>query len=79
MTRFRAQLDRRGGHAASCRFWVALVALLLAGTTTPAFAHLTDNFDRADNAAVGNGWIEKNAAAFTIAGNRASKQTVGTG
>lgn len=58
---------------------MALIALLLAGAGTPAFAHLTDNFDRADNAALGNGWVEKNAAAFTIAGNRAAKQTVGTG
>ena len=58
---------------------MAFLVLVLAGASTPAFAHLTDNFDRADNAAVGNGWVEKNAAAFTIAGNRAGKQTVGTG
>ena len=60
------------------RFWAGLVALVLTGLATPALAHLQDSFDRADNAAVGNGWVEKNAAAFTIAGNRASKQTVGT-
>ncbi len=80
MARLRALVPgRRSGHAAFSRFWLMLVALVLAGTGTPAFAHLTDTFDRADNAAVGNGWVEKNAAAFTIAGNRASKQTVGTG
>ena len=80
MARSRAaQLDSRGGHAALWRFWMAFLVLVLAGASTPAFAHLTDNFDRADNAAVGNGWVEKNAAAFTIAGNRAGKQTVGTG
>ena len=80
MGRFRAtQLDRRGVPAASFRFASALIALLLAGAGTPAFAHLSDTFDRADNAALGNGWVEKNAAAFAIAGNRASKQTVGTG
>ena len=38
------------------------------GTTT-----FSDNFDRADAAALGNGWIEKNANAFRIAGNRADK------
>lgn len=81
MARLRALLlGRRSGRAAFNRFWLTLVlTVLLAGTGTPAFAHLTDTFDRADNAAVGNGWVEKNAAAFTIVGNRASKQTVGTG
>jgi hypothetical protein len=32
-----------------------------------------DSFDRADNAALGNGWIEKAAAAFSLAGNRVLK------
>jgi hypothetical protein len=30
----------------------------------------TDNFDRADGAAVGNNWTEKNAAAFALSGGR---------
>jgi hypothetical protein len=38
------------------------------GTTT-----FSDSFDRADAAALGNGWIEKNAGAFAIAGNRVDK------
>ena len=44
------------------------------GTTT-----FSDNFDRADAAALGNGWIEKNANAFRIAGNRADKLVTASG
>ena len=32
-----------------------------------------DDFNRADNASMGNGWIEKTAAAFSLTGNRVSK------
>jgi hypothetical protein len=68
------RLDRIGRDAA-----VKVLAVLVLAAAQPAMAHLQDSFTRSDNAAVGNGWIEKNAGAFTLAGNRASKQTVGTG
>jgi hypothetical protein len=35
-----------------------------------------DDFDRADGAALGNGWVEKNPAAFALASREASKQQV---
>jgi hypothetical protein len=56
--------------------FLALASMLVAGT---AQAQFTDNFDRADNAAIGNGWIEKTPAAFAITNNSATKLTVGTG
>lgn len=36
-------------------------------------ADFTDDFDRPDNDSIGNGWIEKSQAAFTISGNEAAK------
>jgi len=36
---------------------------------------LSDSFDRADSANLGNGWTETNAAAFSISGGRALKST----
>lgn len=55
-----------------------LLAAALLGSAT-AQANINDNFDRADSATVGNSWVEKNAAAFAIAGNRVTKAAVGTG
>jgi len=79
MARLRGlQPGRRRGRAAFICWQLLLATILFTGVGAPAYAHLTDNFDRADDAAVGNGWIEKNAGAFTLAGNRAAKQTVGT-
>lgn len=47
--------------------------------TNVANAHLQDDFNRADSAALGNGWIEKNPNAFSIQGNRVVKNAVSTG
>jgi hypothetical protein len=44
-----------------------------------ANAHLQDDFNRADSATIGNGWIEKNPNAFSIQGNRLIKNAVPTG
>lgn len=51
---------------------MALV-LFAAGFAAPALANLTDDFNRADNAALGNGWIEKEAANYSIVGNAVQK------
>jgi len=53
--------------------------LAMFGSANPVFAHLQDSYDRADAADIGNGWVEKNAGAFALAGNRAVKQAIGTG
>lgn len=60
----------------ACCLLVAGAGLLAAGV---AGANITDGFDRADNAAVGNGWIEKNAAAFAIQNGAAAKSGPGYG
>ena len=39
----------------------------------------TEAFSRTDGTAVGNGWIEKSPAAFSLLGGEAFKQAVGTG
>jgi hypothetical protein len=44
-----------------------------------ATAFLFDDFNRADNAVIGNGWIEKTPAAFSLAGNRVIKATTTSG
>src|SRR5688572_7049257 len=69
----------RAGFVAFSRFWLAALTLALGALSTPALAHVNDSFDRADATALGNGWVEKNDGAFTLTGNRAVKQTVGTG
>jgi hypothetical protein len=46
---------------------------------SPPPAGFFDDFARADSASLGNGWIEKNSAAFALAGGAAVKQAVGTG
>ena len=72
-------MTRHRLHRIGRTFAPAAIAAAFFAVATPATAHLQDNFDRADNAALANGWIEKNAGAFTLAGNRAAKQVVGTG
>ena len=63
----------------NCRRLVSSgIALLLLGTAAPALAHVQDDFARADGAVIGNGWVEKNAGAFSLVGGRAAKQLVGT-
>lgn len=52
------------------RALLVAAGLLAAGA---AHANLTDTFTRADNAAIGNGWIEKNASAFSLQGGTAAK------
>lgn len=58
-----------------------LFLLLLTGMiSNTAFAvDLFDNFDRADSADLGNGWVEKQPAAFSLVGGEAVKQAVTTG
>jgi hypothetical protein len=46
---------------------------------TAAQANISDNFDRADGAAIGNGWIEKTAAAFSLQSGTAAKVAAGNG
>lgn len=54
------------------RPWAAcLVAALFLAPL--ANAQFVDNFDRADDPAVGNGWIEKNPDAFALSGNGVAK------
>lgn len=53
-----------------------LPLLLLAGA---ASANLTDDFGRADGATIGNGWVEKAPAAFSIQGGTATKVAAGGG
>ena len=42
-------------------------------------AQVSDSFSRPDNAAIGNGWIEKTPQAFELVNGAAVKQAVGTG
>ncbi len=62
---------------------LALRALLLVcglvAVAAPAQAHLLDEFTRSDADALGNQWIEKNSAAFALAGGAVTKVPVGTG
>lgn len=59
--------------------WAGALAILATLVAAPlAHAHFVDDFNRADGASVGNGWIEKNDAAFTLAGGQVAKQVVGT-
>ena len=45
----------------------------------PGQANIFDDFNRADGAALGNGWIEKTPEAFALAGGSAVKQSTFTG
>jgi hypothetical protein len=49
-------------------------AIILTPTST-----FVDDFNRADNASLGNGWIEKTPAAFALSNNRVSKASTSTG
>ena len=53
----------------------AALALVFLGSV--AQAQFTDDFARANGADLGNGWIEKNPLAFSLAGGSAEKQAVG--
>ncbi|MDH4055272.1 MAG: hypothetical protein OEV58_07830 [Gammaproteobacteria bacterium] len=44
-----------------------------------AVGEFYDNFDRNNGSEIGNGWTEKNAAAFNIAAGRLVKNSVGSG
>lgn len=55
------------------------MASVMALAATLANANLTDNFARADSAAIGNGWIEKTPAAFSIQGGAVAKVAAGNG
>lgn len=57
----------------------ALTLTMLAAFATPAFANLTDNFNRADSANIGNGWIEKTPEVFSLAGNQVQKNALSSG
>jgi len=46
-------------------------------TAPPPVSGFTDDFTRADGTSIGNGWLEKNAGAFAIAGNRVAVQGSG--
>ncbi len=52
----------------------SILALLAVTAAGPANAQFFDDFDRADSAAIGNGWLERNPVAFEIVGNEVSKQ-----
>ncbi|MCX8116118.1 MAG: IPT/TIG domain-containing protein, partial [Burkholderiaceae bacterium] len=56
---------------------VAGVGLLCAAAM--AHANLSDDFQRADGAALGNGWIEKTPAAFSIQSGAVAKVAAGNG
>ena len=60
-------------------FYLFYFFLLCVGFVFPVHADISDDFTRADDAAIGNGWIEKSPTAFTLLGGEASKQAVGTG
>lgn len=46
-----------------------LIALASSLAARSAIANIADGFDRADNAALGNGWIEKQASVFAVQSN----------
>lgn len=58
---------------------LSLGALAALAAAAPATANIFDDFERANAAALGNGWVEKNAAAFSLASGTAAKGTVSTG
>lgn len=58
------------------RVGLAGVVSLVAGL---AQANITDNFARADSPTIGNGWIEKTPAAFSIQGGGVAKVAAGNG
>lgn len=60
----------RGAALLLCVFSVLLVM--------PAVAQTIDDFNRSDSSSVGNGWIEKNPAAFALNAGAVEKQQVGS-
>lgn len=56
----------------------AFAAAILGGAGA-VHANITESFDRADNATVGNNWVEKTPAAFSIQGNGLLKAATGSG
>jgi len=69
-TEFR-QLDL--WHRQFTRAAIILIALA-GGLSAPlASANISDSFDRANSAAIGNGWIEKEPSAFSIQTNAVAK------
>jgi hypothetical protein len=46
-------------------------------TAPPAANDFVDDFSRADGSVIGNGWVEKNPAAFALQGNRVAVQGTG--
>jgi hypothetical protein len=66
-----------GSHSSRLMAQVLLPLLLLGSGL--AHANLTDDFARANNAAIGNGWIEKYPAAFRLSGGEAVKDAVSQG
>lgn len=62
------------------RLALFVLSLVLATAAMPTAAQTyVDDFDRADNAALGAGWIEKQPNAFALSGGAAIKQAVSTG
>ncbi len=68
----------RGGRLTQLVF-VLLAAFAVALPALNANAQVNDSFSRPDGADLGNGWIEKNPQAFSLAGGAAVKQAVGDG
>lgn len=64
-----------------CRFrgsrFVSIIALMLFAPAS--WANISDGFARPDNANLGNGWIEKRPAAFSLASEGVTKLASGTG
>jgi hypothetical protein len=59
---------------------VTLFIFLPMVITSASFGQdFVDNFNRPDTAALGNGWVEKTAAAFALTGNAVSKAATTTG
>ena len=76
----RLSFDNNANGSLSLRGIVFRVCLTISAFFgLPAQAHLLDDFGRADAAAVGDGWIEKNPDAFALAGNRVVKLAVPAG
>lgn len=65
----------RNPHVSGAIFLVVFAVSLLINS---AHANLFDDFARPDGSAIGNGWIEKNAAAFTLESGSALKGAVPT-
>jgi hypothetical protein len=83
-----ASLPASEGRSVKPARWLARIRTAIASSAaivgallfaSAANAHLQDDFNRADSATIGNGWIEKNPNAFSIQSNRLIKNAVPTG